>query len=132
MNTVSLEKASTSNSFYSQPSTSGQSISTISDRISMGSEKSYCSGVVINGQVRCCQRALDVAGKSTSQMSISSRVSSSSDLASASERKSEILPKISFDLSHSVVERELKMANAKTIQGMKEQHESLDEIVTKL
>lgn len=132
MNPVALEKASTSNSFYSQPSTSGQSISTISDRISMGSERSYCSGVVINGQVRCCQRALDVAGKSTSQMSISSGVSFSSDLTSTLERKTEILPKISLDLSQNVVERELKMANPKTIQGMKEQEESLDEIVTKL
>lgn len=95
----------------------------------MGSEKSYCSGIVIDGQVRCCQKALEVVGKSTSEISISSGISSASDSTiTVTETFTEKAPKLGT--SHSL-ERELKMATPKTVQGMKQRVASLNEIVTK-
>lgn len=131
MDDLTLTKASSSHSSYSQPSTSKQGISTISDRVSMGSGKSYCSGVLINGQMCCCQKALHVTEHSTSQTSISSVASSSSNLTNKTERTKETRPKISFELSH-LVERELKMGNPKTINREQQREESLEEVVTKL
>ncbi|XP_063701087.1 uncharacterized protein LOC134831311 [Culicoides brevitarsis] len=78
---------------FDEPSTSSstdqgfnQSISTISDRVSMASDKSYCSGVVvIEGQKCCCQKI----PKALSQISVSSGISTSSEITNNFPRTKE-------------------------------------------
>lgn len=78
---------------------------------------------MIDGQVRCCQKALEIVGKSTSEISISSGISSAA--SDSIEITTEKLR------NSSNVERELKMKTPKIVQGMKQREVAFIEVVTK-
>uniref|UniRef100_A0A336LJI1 CSON009159 protein n=1 Tax=Culicoides sonorensis TaxID=179676 RepID=A0A336LJI1_CULSO len=122
LNTSPNHKQALDEQIYTQ-SALNRSISTISDRVSMASEKSYCSGIVVDGQVRCCQKALDHVTKSTSEISISSGISSGSETT--------IIGESPFKRDQNG-ERELKMTRPKVLNPDKSRNRvDFIEIVTK-